>query len=67
MCKTKFVKKFEKHPSIVEIKKDINIAEKFTIMEAMVSDINTLLKSVNTKKATGRDNIPLNLSNYQQM
>ena len=30
------------------------------IKEATVSDINTLLKSVNTKKATGPDNIPLN-------
>ena len=52
------IKKFENHPSIVEIKKNINIVETFTIKEATVSDIKTLLKSVNTKKATGPDNVP---------
>ena len=57
-CVKQIIKKFESHPSIVEIKKYINIVEKFTIKEATVSDINTLLKSVNTKKATGSDNIP---------
>ena len=57
-CVKQIIKKFENHPSIVEIKKNINIVEKFTIKEATVSDINTLLKSVNTKKATGPDNIP---------
>ena len=57
-CAKQIIKKFENHPSIVEIKKNINIVEKFTIKEATVSDINTLLKSVNTKKATGPDNIP---------
>ena len=57
-CVKQIIKKFENHPSIVEIKKNINVVEKFTIKEATVSDINTLLKSVNTKKATGPDNIP---------
>ena len=56
-CVKQIIKKCENHPSIVEIKKNINIVEKFTIKEAMVSDINTLLKSVNTKKATVPDNI----------
>ena len=41
-----------------EIKKNINIVEKCTIKEATVSNINTLLKSVNTEKASGPDNIP---------
>ena len=36
------IKKFKNHPSIVEIKKNINIVEKFTIKEATVSDINKL-------------------------
>ena len=61
-CVKQIIKKFENHPSILEIKKNINIVEKFTIKEATVSDINTLLKSVNTKKATGPDNIPPKLS-----
>ena len=54
----KTIKKFLTHPSIVEIKKNINILEKFTIKERTGSEINTLLKSVNTKKETGPDNIP---------
>ena len=57
-CVKQIIKKFENHPNIVEIKKNINIVEKFTIKEAMVADINTLLKSVNTKKATGPDYMP---------
>ena len=61
-CVKQIIKKFESHPSIVETKKNINIVEKFTIKEATVSNINTLLKSVNTKKATGPDNIPPKLA-----
>ena len=56
-CVKQIIKKFESHPSIGEIKKTINIVEKLTIKEAMVSNINTLLKSVNTEKATEPDNI----------
>ena len=54
-CVKQLIKKFESHPSIVETKKTINIVEKLTIKEAMVSNIN--IKSVNTKKTTGPDNI----------
>ena len=57
-CVKQIIKKFESHPSIVEIKKNINIVKKFTRKEWTISDINTLLKSVNTKEATGPDNIP---------
>ena len=56
-CAKQINKYFETHPSIIEIMKNINILEKFTIKEATVSDINTLLKSVNKKKATGPNNI----------
>ena len=45
-CVKQIIKKFESHPSIVEIKININIVEKFSINEATISDINT-------KKATG--------------
>ena len=41
-CVKQVIKKFKTHPSIVEIKKNINIVEKFTIKEATVSDINKL-------------------------
>ena len=33
------IKKFESHPSILEIKKNMNIVEKLTIKEATVSEI----------------------------
>ena len=47
------IKKFETYPSIVEIKKSIDILEKkYSTQDATVSDINTLLKSVNSKKTT---------------
>ena len=49
-CVKQIINKFENHPSIVGIKKNVNIVEKFTIKESTVLDINTLLKSVNTKK-----------------
>ena len=60
-CVKQIIKKFESHPSIVEIKKNINIVEKITIKEATVWNINALLKSVNTKLGTGPDNIPSKL------
>ena len=49
-CVKQIINKFENHPSIVGIKKNVNIVEKFTIKESTVLDINTLLKSVKTKK-----------------
>ena len=57
-CAKQLIKKFECHPSIVDIKKNISVVEKLTIKEATVSNINTLFKSVNTKKATGSDTTP---------
>ena len=62
-CVKQITKKLESHPSIVEIKKNINTVEKFTLKEATVSDINTQLKSVNTKRAVGPDNAPPKLIN----
>ena len=58
-CVKQIIKKFENHPSIVKIKENINI-ENFTIKEATVSDINTLLKSANTKKQLDLTISPLN-------
>ena len=52
-CVKQIIKKFETYPSIVEIKKSIDILEKkYSTQDATVSDINTLLKSVNSKKTT---------------
>ena len=41
-CVKQVIKKFKNHPSILEIKTNINIVEEFTIKEAAVSDINKL-------------------------
>ena len=35
-CVKQMIKKFENHPSILEIKKNINMVEKFTIKEVTV-------------------------------
>ena len=57
-CVKQVIKKFKTHTSIVEIMRNINIPEKLTIKETTVLDINTLLKLVITKKASGTDNNP---------
>ena len=59
-CVKQIIKKFESHPSIVEIKKNISIVDKLILKEATVSDINTLLKSLNTKKKLDVTIHPLN-------
>ena len=54
----RIIKKFNNHPSIIQIKNKLNLSEKFEIPKAEVSDINSLLKRINIKKATGPDTIP---------
>lgn len=56
------VKKYENHPSILEIKKNFDSSKKFEFPKAKVEDINTLLKQTNIKKATGPDTIPPKLT-----
>ena len=51
------IKVFEKYQSILEIIKNLKLTETFKIPKAKISDINNLLKSINIKKATGRDTI----------
>ena len=57
----KIIKKYEKHQSILEIRKNLKLTETFVISEAKVSDINKLLKNMNIKKTTGPDTIPTKL------
>ena len=52
------IKKYEHHPSIKTIKSINNSSDKFILPKAQVSDINSLLKGINIKKATGPDTIP---------
>ena len=54
----KIIKKYEKHQSILEIRKNLKLTETFKIPKAEVSDIDKLLKTINIKKATGPDTIP---------
>ena len=54
----KIIKKYEKHQSILEIRKNLKMTENLKISKAEVSDINKLLKNINIKKATGPDVIP---------
>ena len=54
----KIIKKYEKHPSILKIKKKLNIFERFDLPKATVKDINKLIKQIDIKKATGPDTIP---------
>ena len=56
------IKKYEHHPSIKTIKNNNNSSDKFKLPKAQVSDINSLLKGINIKKATGPDTIPPNIS-----
>ena len=46
----KIIKKYEKHQSILEIRKNLKLTETFKIPKAEVSDINKLLKSINIQK-----------------
>ena len=54
----KIVKKYEKHQSILEIRKNLKLTETFKIPKAEVSDINKLLRNINIKKASGPNSIP---------
>ena len=53
----KIIKRYEKHQSILEIRKNMKLTETFKIPKAEVSDINKLLRNINIKKATGPDTI----------
>ena len=52
------IRKYENHPSIQTIKSNIDSQLRFKLPKAKVSDINSLLKGINIKKATGPDTIP---------
>ena len=46
------------HPSIQKIKSVYNTDSKFDLPKPTASDINKIIKSLDTKKATGPDGIP---------
>ena len=57
-CGKSVRKTSRKHQSILEIRKNLKLAETFKIPKADVSGINNLLKDINIKKATVPDTIP---------
>ena len=55
----KIIKHYENHPSICKIKNNQNKNKTFEFPEAKVEDIKKIIKSLNLKKATGPDSIPI--------
>ena len=55
------VLKHENHPSISKIKRNQNETLKFDFPTAEVEDINKIIKSLNPRKATGPDGIPVKI------
>ena len=53
------VRKFEKHPSILEIKKNIQVKDEFVFNFVQVWNMNKELENLKTKKATPTQNIPI--------
>ena len=52
------IRKYERHPSILKIIKNVVFSITFDFPKAEVADINALLKQTDPKKATGPDTIP---------
>ena len=52
-------KKFEHHPSILNIKDNISLSSSFTFTQVTLSDIEKEIKSLNFKKASTFQNIPI--------
>ena len=57
----KVLKHYENHPSIIEIKKLAKTSKSFTFPKAKTEDINKITDSLNPKKATGPDDIPIKI------
>ena len=57
--------KHENHPSILEIKKLANTKEIFSFPKAKTEEINKIINSLNPKKATGPDGIPIKIMKLQ--
>ena len=55
------LKKFENHPSIIDIKDNVTIENKFSFSKVGIGDVELEVKSLKTKKATMFMNIPSKL------
>ena len=52
------IRKFKGHPSILKIKENVIVSEKFTFVEKNVDEIKTEIEGLNTNKPTTHNNIP---------
>ena len=57
----KILKHYENHPSVSKIKCNQNETLNFDFPTAKVEDINKIIKSLNPRKATGPDGIPVKI------
>ena len=56
---TKIIKNFENHPGIIKVKRNIKEIIIFNFAQASTKDINLIITSLNPKKPTGSDGIPI--------
>ena len=59
----KITSEYKNHPSVVKIKETFKNFKNFALPKASPKDINKIMKSLNSKKATGPDKIPPKLVN----
>ena len=57
----KIIQHYKNHPSIKKIKNNFLNSKPFDFPEPTVKDINTIIKSLDPKKATGPDGIPIKI------
>ena len=55
------IDKYKDHSSVLEIRKRNTNLGNFTLPKAEVQEVNTIIKSLNSKKATGPDGIPIKI------
>ena len=53
------IKKYEKHPSILKMKKITKTKETFNFLNITEKDISVIVKNLNPSKATTHKNIPI--------
>ena len=57
----KIIQHYQNHPSIIRIKNNFTTSKPFDFQEPTVKDINSIIKSLDPKKATGPDGIPIKI------
>ena len=57
----KIIQHYQNHPSIIRIKNNFTTSKPFDFPEPTVKDINSIIKSLDPKKATGPDGIPIKI------